>query len=66
MKARVFEQILNEKSIEYFFKLKISTKIVQEIVDNTNRRIHLIDISNIENEKYKYQRSRSFPGLTSR
>ena len=66
MKARVFEQILNEKSIEYFFKLKISTKIVQEIVDNTNRQIHLIDISNIGNEKYKYQRSRSFPGFTSR
>jgi hypothetical protein len=59
MKARVFEQILNEKSIEYFFKLIISTEIVREIVDNTNRRIHLIDISNIENEKYKYQRSRS-------
>jgi hypothetical protein len=59
MKARVFEQILNENSIEYFFKLIISTEIVQEIVDNTNRRIHLIDISNIEKEKYKYQRSRS-------
>jgi hypothetical protein len=48
MKARVFEQILNEKSIEYFFKLIISSEIVQEIVDNTNRRIHLIDISNFK------------------
>jgi len=57
IKTRVFQQIINQNSIEYFFKLIISPEMVQEIVDNTNRRIQLIDNSYIHNENYRQQRN---------
>ena len=52
------DSIANQTSIEYFFKLIISQYMVEEIVANTNKRIKLIDVTQIGNAKYKSQRER--------
>ena len=48
--------IANQTSIDYFFKLIISHNMIEEIVANTNKRIKLIDVTQIDNAKYKSQK----------
>ena len=58
VQTRVFRQILKTTTIESFFKLIITPEMVQEIADHTNRRIKLIDLTQIVNEKYKSEKER--------
>ena len=56
--ASVNDLIANQTSIDYFFKLIISQNMIEEIVANTNKRIKLIDVTQIDNAKYKSQKER--------
>ena len=50
--------IANQTSIDYFFKLIISQNMIEEIVANTNKRIKLRDVTQIDKTKFKSQKER--------